>query len=110
DLPAGYIRLLILHPVLAHSTEIKCTLKEFAMDKAPEWEALSYAWGEPECDKRITVNRRGIFVRQNLLHALLHLRSESDRILWVDALSINQGNIAERNHQAIQISRIYRNS
>lgn len=80
------------------------------MDKAPEWEALSYAWGEPECDKRITVNRRGIFVRQNLLHALLHLRSESDRILWVDALSINQGNIAERNHQAIQISRIYRNS
>ncbi|KAG4429939.1 hypothetical protein IFR05_014579 [Cadophora sp. M221] len=110
DLSVGYIRLLILHPVLARSTEIKCTLKDFAMDKAPEWEALSYAWGEAECDRRITVNGREIFVRQNVLRALWHLRSENDRVLWVDALSINQGNIAERNHQVMQMSRIYRNS
>ncbi|KAH7348823.1 heterokaryon incompatibility protein-domain-containing protein, partial [Rhexocercosporidium sp. MPI-PUGE-AT-0058] len=104
------IRLLILHPSPRRSKDIKCTLKEFAMDEAPESKALSYACGQPCSTRHITVNDLGIPVGRNLHHALWYLRSQAHRTLWVDALSINQENIAERNQQAMQMSNIYRNS
>lgn len=47
-------------------------------------------------------------VRENLWSALWQLRlADEDRILWIDALCIDQNNVVERNHQVGLMSRIY---
>ncbi len=50
-------------------------------------------------------------VRENLSWALYHLRlTDRPRIFWIDALCINQEDTKERNHQAGQMDRIYRDA
>jgi hypothetical protein len=48
-------------------------------------------------------------IRHNLWLALLQLHlAEEERILWIDAVCINQNDIWERNHQVGFMSFIYR--
>src|SRR5579859_2365609 len=48
-------------------------------------------------------------ITQNLYLALHHLRFEDqDRILWIDAICIDQGNVEERGHQVRQMADIYK--
>lgn len=70
------------------------------------YEALSYEWGDPSTTTyTIRLNGHKLLVRENLWRALWHLRSPKDadytgyRVLWIDALSIDQSNDAEKNHQ-----------
>jgi hypothetical protein len=47
-------------------------------------------------------------VTQNLLAALHHLRRrDSDRVLWIDALCIDQANVEEKEQQVVRMDRIY---
>lgn len=70
------------------------------LDNNIRYEALSYCWGSPEITDHITINNRSVEIRINLWWALIHLREvHNDRILWVDALCINQNDTRERNHQ-----------
>ncbi|KAF8857089.1 hypothetical protein BDZ45DRAFT_557447, partial [Acephala macrosclerotiorum] len=47
-------------------------------------------------------------VRNNLWQALRYLRKPGQkRILWIDALYIDQNNNKERRHQMAQMSKIY---
>jgi hypothetical protein len=46
-------------------------------------------------------------VPQNLLWALRVLRSDAERVLWVDALCINQKNESEKSHQVKMMGDIY---
>ncbi|KAI6091619.1 heterokaryon incompatibility protein-domain-containing protein, partial [Hypoxylon rubiginosum] len=59
-------------------------------------------------DRRIYVNREPVSITHNLHRALAHLRHETDsRVLWVDALCINQIDIKEREAQVSQMCDIY---
>lgn len=70
---------------------------EIPHDRDDTYEALSYTWGDPTRTKTITINDQKVAVTTNLYDALLHLRNpEKDRILWVDALCINQQDAFER--------------
>ncbi|KAI3395435.1 hypothetical protein diail_1298 [Diaporthe ilicicola] len=72
------------------------------------YEALSYTWGGTEKTETIFVNGTPLGVTNNLYLALSYLRrEETDRILWVDAICIDQGNAKERTHQVRQMARIY---
>ncbi|KZL85523.1 hypothetical protein CI238_04598 [Colletotrichum incanum] len=54
------------------------------------------------------INEEPILIRESLHNALVTLRSVSERkVLWVDAICINQGSVAERNLQVRQMNRIY---
>jgi hypothetical protein len=90
---------------LAH---IQCKLIYANLDASPEYEALSYTWGSSGSDVKIEVDGQVISVRPNLAYALAALRDSEPRILWVDALCIDQHNIEERNHQVGQMGEIYR--
>lgn len=47
-------------------------------------------------------------IRENLYYALYQLRLETKtRTLWVDAISLNQKDVPERNHQVQQMKKIY---
>lgn len=72
------------------------------------YEALSYTWGGTEKTDTIVANGSSLGVTRNLYLALSYLRREdADRILWVDAICIDQENAKERNHQVRQMARIY---
>ncbi|PMD19522.1 HET-domain-containing protein [Hyaloscypha hepaticicola] len=77
--------------------------------KAPPFEAVSYEWGTSGFAlNSIKLQGERILVRRNLWLALAHLRSKvTTRILWVDALCVNQENLKERNHQVSLMQMIY---
>jgi Heterokaryon incompatibility protein (HET) len=113
-------RLLLLQPG-SFNDEIKCTLQPLPLsalenveDKsvAPApYEALSYVWGDQTVPQRIQMNGHHFTVGNNLFLALRHLRLEdSDRLLWIDAICINQSDIPERNWQVTQMNVIYRSA
>ncbi|KAG8161871.1 hypothetical protein KVR01_008858 [Diaporthe batatas] len=79
---------------------------------AVEYEALSWCWGQEVKDRAIRILENGKYYRlavtRDLTLALKYLRHpHEERILWIDALCINQDNHEERNHQVQMMSLIY---
>ncbi|KAF4626721.1 hypothetical protein G7Y89_g11436 [Cudoniella acicularis] len=73
------------------------------------YSALSYTWGTPTKEKMIMVNGSTMQVTSNLFSALQHLRfGNEDRLLWIDAICIDQDNNQEKNHQVRYMGDIYR--
>lgn len=73
-----------------------------------DYEALSYTWGGTSRPLSISLNGEEFAVTENLHAALEHLRHEDeDRILWIDAVCINQDDRTERGHQVQQMASIY---
>lgn len=96
---------------MKHSS-IKCTLCCASLQQRPAYDALSYVWGDQTTKRPIQVNGRLFGVTENLKSALRHLRywDERKRVIWIDALCINQADIPERNQQVRQMDDIYRNA
>ena len=73
-----------------------------------EYEALSYVWGDPNVTRPISCGSTQLNVTVNLFAALLAVRSCSyPRLLWVDAICIDQKNIKERDQQVRIMGDIY---
>ncbi|KAF6822550.1 ankyrin and het domain protein [Colletotrichum musicola] len=97
---------------------IDLQIETFPFDQRPEYYALSYTWGPAdreteETDEiiQIAVNGDEFFVRPNLHDALLQLRSSySGRWFWIDAVCINQDDLAERSTQVATMNVIYTNA
>lgn len=108
-LPKHHISLIILYSG-EPDDPIKCSLRYHKLDAAPEYEALSYVWGSHEDPKLIELKRNSCWITRNLDEALHRLRSLTEnRVLWIDALAINQTDIDERNHQVRIMGDIYSN-
>ena len=87
---------------------VNCTLRTFDLEDALEFSALSYCWGDQVPDRIIRVNGEEVLVTPNLESALKHLRRASERrLLWVDAICINQTDVDERNAQVARMHTIY---
>jgi hypothetical protein len=94
------IRLLILFPGEEWST-IRCGIQTVALNRketlgayhsALPYSALSYAWGQPQYGRSISLEGKVATVRETLWIALFYLRSRTEcRTIWVDALCIDQG-------------------
>ncbi|PWY80888.1 HET-domain-containing protein [Aspergillus sclerotioniger CBS 115572] len=90
--------------------KLECTLMQawFDGNEALSYEALSYTWGDGEKPNRIKIDGKWLPVTTNLFDALTHLRYPTEpRILWVDAVCINQNDTRERGHQVHQMRNIY---
>lgn len=74
---------------------------------AGDYAALSYTWGKDDPSIPILVNKRVFLITENLYLALLHLRQREVTMLWVDALCINQDDLAERARQVAQMKDVY---
>ncbi|EPE25147.1 hypothetical protein GLAREA_11728 [Glarea lozoyensis ATCC 20868] len=88
---------------------IKCELELVDLGENPDFEALSYVWGDPAGPKQtIFLNGINHEVTTNLFTALRRFRlPDRIRYLWVDALSINQADKDERNEQVAYMRTIY---
>jgi hypothetical protein len=101
------IRLLILGPG-TKSDPIYCHLKHANLSGNPVYEAVSYMWGTDSPSCPINISGYTEHVRENLNDALIQLRRPHDtRVLWIDALCINQDDKQERNQQVAQMGMIY---
>lgn len=114
------IRLVKLLPIPKSSDEagylptIHCSLRKASLEDDPEYNALSYVWGDPRETRPILIDGKPFRVTVNLEAALRQLavdlrqQRRSHTWLWVDAICINQTDTSERTHQVCQMSQLYR--
>jgi len=101
-------RLLRLLPALNEAAPLQCECRPFDIDNAPPYEALSYVWGAPTPSADISCNGQRVEIGLSLSQALKRLRlEEADRIIWADAICINQADEAEKSHQVPMMGSIY---
>lgn len=102
------LRLLLLFPG-EFDDDIRCSLVQTSLEDTPNYGALSYTWGDVAKTDMIWIGPYPFLVSSNLYDALKYLRYRQDpRYLWVDAISLNQNDINEQNHQVKQTTDIYR--
>ncbi|KAF2105430.1 heterokaryon incompatibility protein-domain-containing protein [Lophiotrema nucula] len=108
DLEGRCFRLLRLRK--GDELRLECDLFQADMDgdNLMPFEALSYTWGNLCTSHSIKVNGKGLPITTNLYSALRNLQLEDvDRLLWVDAICIDQNNDKERGHQVGQMGDIF---
>ena len=108
DLTKNDIRLISLLPG-TKSDEFRCEILHISSQDNPLYEALSYTWGEQSLGKcTIVLNNLPFSITPNVEIALYHLRYEDvTRILWIDALCINQLDDEEKSNQVQKMKDIY---
>lgn len=76
------------------------------------YEALSYCWGDNKVLHPVLCGDFSVlWVTQNLHDALKAMRLEDKpRVLWADAICINQGNLSEKSFQVQQMADVYQNA
>ncbi|RFU26911.1 hypothetical protein B7463_g9427, partial [Scytalidium lignicola] len=93
---------------------IQCQLFESKIPSSEEtsnYAALSYTWGSASKPCDIIINDSKMTVTKHVYLALRDLRfREKDRVLWVDAVSINQSDENEQGQRVRQMGSIYRNA
>ncbi|KAF2018164.1 HET-domain-containing protein [Aaosphaeria arxii CBS 175.79] len=104
------IRLLRIHSS-RWNKRIVCTLEPARLDVSspvPEYEALSYVWHLRGGVAKITVNGHTKFIQRNLYDALQRLRYRNkERVMWVDALCLNQEDMVEKSKQLRMMHHVY---
>ena len=109
------IRLLRLHGTSFEDDPVHCTLLVHGLHDPcrPIFEAFSYTWADSQGNSSLCEN---IFVgpqynvlpvTKNCLAALRCFRTAADRLLWVDAICINQFDLKERSHQVSLMRDVY---
>ncbi|KAK5203123.1 hypothetical protein LTR96_011045 [Exophiala xenobiotica] len=87
---------------------IHCSLVHFEFGEKPQYQALSYTWGDESVKKTIFVDGKELEVGINLWEALRFLSPPDVACyLWADAICINQNDLAERTRQLRIMPHIY---
>jgi hypothetical protein len=103
-------RILILEPG-EFDDDLRGYLKHVRSLRDHDYEALSYVWGETSDKHMMSCSGMKIQITANLDAALRKLRlPDQPRLLWVDAICINQSDIIERSSQVQMMREIYANA
>ncbi|KAF5572780.1 heterokaryon incompatibility protein [Fusarium pseudoanthophilum] len=108
NLESAGFRLVLLEKGV--QSQLRCQLWQAYLDDNGiiPYEALSYSWGSQSTPHEILVDGKTLLITESLYEALWHMRRpDEDRMLWVDALCIDQNNIKERGHQVNRMGEIY---
>ena len=106
------IRLIKLAPrESGFSDQLACELLEVRLSKPPAFEAISYAWEATVFPETLRVLEGFLKITSSLASALRKFRDNSEpRLLWADAVCINQSDISERSSQVALMHQIYGNA
>ncbi|KAJ9151505.1 HET-domain-containing protein [Coniochaeta hoffmannii] len=108
--PGKTIRLLTLHPGQdGEPLELSLSDSNLSEDQdALPFSALSYVWGDPEELLPAVCDGRTIGITKNLSDCLHSIRlTDAARLLWIDAICINQQDLEERSAQVGIMGEIY---
>ncbi|KAF4775393.1 heterokaryon incompatibility protein [Colletotrichum scovillei] len=105
------IRLLTLEPG-EFADPIRCTLALSSTASMIDYDAISYTWasedGAMAWTQPITLDGRAFLVTANCETALRRVRSRgAQRVVWIDAVCMNQQDVEERGHQVRLMPQIY---
>lgn len=105
------IRVVHLSPG-QFSSALHGSLSTTTLTQPVSYEGLSYTWGTEYSSTPLFLDGYGVKITKNLEVALRYLRREDEeRVLWIDAVCINQGKeedaIEERNQQIQQMRLVY---
>ncbi|KAH6870605.1 heterokaryon incompatibility protein-domain-containing protein [Alternaria rosae] len=112
SIPAGeFIRVLRLQPGDTDQ-DIECSLQIVGIeDSKGSYEAISYVWGDTNDIVDIQCNGLRVAITVSLADALRTFRHSSEpRLLWADALCINQKDDKEKGHQVTRMGTVYANA
>ncbi|KAI0528367.1 putative heterokaryon incompatibility protein [Xylaria digitata] len=106
----GEIRLL----KLSKSTPwdpIRCELTAIQLEKVPQFETISYAWGTQLVMKPLILNGRRFRISERV-YDILHDRASClmTRYIWIDFICINQDDEDEKSSQVQLMRKIYGSS
>jgi hypothetical protein len=87
------IRALYLQPG-QFEDDIKAELTEASLANPPLYEALSYVWGSPTANSPISCHGKDLLKKKR-------------RVLWIDAICIDQSSMDERNQQVELMGDVY---
>lgn len=109
---ASELRLLLVWPPTGSEDNIHCTLIHGRLGTGVEYDAVSYTWadetGDDSQSKTVFVNDRALPVTATCKAVLKRIRLQSTaKVLWIDAVCINQGDTDERGHQVSLMPDIY---
>jgi hypothetical protein len=109
------LRLLRLYSAKHEYEEVDAELNIVSLKVNTPYEAVSWWWGRGPADQILRIHVDGtakaFLVSQNLKSALRAMRRNNVvRLLWIDAICIDQSNIQERNEQVPKMDRIYGNA
>lgn len=112
-LPPQYIRILELNPG-SPDAPLSCRIVNQLIGSKP-YDALSYVWGDPTPAAQIRcideTNEGELGLGKALAKALVAFRlPDQSRSIWIDALCINQKDVAERHSQVRLMGDIYANA
>jgi hypothetical protein len=104
-----YIRLLHLEPASADTSVLRGSLKVHKLDENCEYEAISYSWGDyPQFGHSIILGDQLLKLTGNLYAALMAFSfPDRVRVLWADAICINQADTVEKTQQVAMMGDIY---
>ncbi len=90
--------------------ELRCSIKTTSLDNHPDYEAISYFWGPNHAvDKIFCKNEAYLPLNQSLSSALRHFRHhDKPRLLWADAICINQSDADQKGKQVNMMREGYR--
>ncbi|KAK0102717.1 hypothetical protein ONS95_006319 [Cadophora gregata] len=101
------IRLLFLQPGQFDDV-INVRLKVFSLDDLPPYCALSYAWGPPPHTTPVSCYGKKLLASESCVAALRRLRDTiEEKVLWIDAICIDQTSLSERGHQVNLMCGVY---
>jgi hypothetical protein len=103
-----FLRVLEILPG-AEEDELRCRIRPMSITDAEDtYEAISYVWGDPTITAKILVNNSPMHVTVNLTDALRSFRHpEETKVVWADAICINQRDKIEKNHQVKKMGKIF---
>jgi hypothetical protein len=84
------------------------SLYDSTLSSATTYDAISYVWGDVQSTVAILCDGQSLQITENLHWALQRLRlSDLPRVVWADAICIDQTNLKERSYQVSLMGRIY---
>ncbi|KAK5697888.1 hypothetical protein LTR97_006847 [Elasticomyces elasticus] len=104
------IRLLKIERQIAGkkgTARLKCRLIYVSLIDPPHYIALSYCWGTRVASPGISIDGEDVAVTSSLLVAFRELRKRGVRLVWADAICINQADLYEKAAQIQLMGRIY---
>jgi hypothetical protein len=88
--------------------DLKINLETQHLDSDPQYEAVSYNWGEVNRDHSVMCEEGVIMVTGNIVGVLRRFRlTQQPRTLWIDTLCINQSDLEEKSQQVSIMGDIY---
>lgn len=102
------IRLVKILPGIRR-TKVRCGLETAFLDHdLPEYDALSYCWGDASQKAWVTCNGQRLEITKDLFTAIQRFRHKEKTIrIWIDQLCIDQENLQERGNQVQLMRDIY---